>query len=487
MDRQTAERIYNAGKEVVIETLLAMDARIKYLERKIPELEKAIAALNKNSSNSSRPPSSDKPWARKTKRIRSGNRKQGGQPGHQGKKRQLLPPEEMDHIYDIFPERCACCQRPFSATAQVLSGQPTRHQVFELPVIVPIKEEYRCHSLLCQCGHRTAASLPSHVAQSAFGPRLHAAIAYLASVHHGSRREIAGIMHSFFGLDISTGAICNAAKRVSEACVPVVDSIKRYTANAQALNIDETGWKSKGERRYLWTFVAPGAVFFHLAASRAAKVLKAVLGDTFSGIITSDDHSAYNSYHKHGRRQLCWAHIIRKFKGLRDGRSSPDAYLFAKNMLKEIGTIFTFWHAFPDSGCSREQLWLATALVRGRMKRYCNHYRDSQDPLVRTRAKRTLKNWEYLFTFLKHEGVEPTNNTAERAIRPAVLWRKNCFGSQSDTGERFTERLLTVVRTCQMHDVNAFECLAKVMNATFSDQGAALAISPPPLIPPSAD
>lgn len=481
MDRQEAERIYNAGKEVVIETLLAMDARIKYLEQKIPELERAIAALSKNSSNSSRPPSSDKPWINKTKRIRSGNRKQGGQLGHKGKKRELLPPEEMDHIHNIFPVRCGCCHLPFSSTAQILSAQPTRHQVFDLPVVVPTKEEYRCHSLLCQCGHRTAGSLPSHIAQSAFGPRVHAAIAYLASVHHGSRRGIAEIMHSFFGLEISTGAICNAAKRVSTACVPVVDGLKRYTANAPALNIDETGWKSKGDRRYLWTFVSPFAVFFLITASRGAKVLKEVLGDTFAGIITSDDHSAYSSYHKHGLRQLCWAHIIRKFKGLKDDCSSPDAYRFSKNMLKEIGTIFTYWHAFPDSGCSREQLWLATALIRGRMKRYCNHYRESKDPLVRTRAKRTLKNWEYLFTFLKHEGVEPTNNAAERAIRPAVQWRKNCFGSQSDTGERFTERLLTVVRTCQMHGVNAFECLVKIMNANYSEHPA-LSL---PFLPPN--
>ena len=481
MDRQEAERIYNAGKEVVIETLLAMDARIKNLEQKIPELEKAIASLSKNSSNSSRPPSSDNPWDRKTKRIRSGKRKQGGQLGHKGKKRELLPPEEMDHIYNIFPERCGCCHLPFSSAAQILSAQPTRHQVFDLPVVVPTKEEYRCHSLLCQCGHSTAASLPKHIAQSAFGPRVHAAIAYLASVHHGSRRGIAEIMHSFFGLEISTGAICNAAKRVSEACVPVVDGLKRYTANAQALNIDETGWKSKGDRRYLWAFVSPFAVFFLITASRGAKVLKEVLGDTFSGIITSDDHSAYSSYHKHGLRQLCWAHIIRKFKGLKDDRSSPDAYRFSKNMLKEIGTIFTYWHAFPDSGCSREQLWLATSLIRGRMKRYCNHYLESEDPLVRTRAKRTLKNWEYLFTFLKHEGVEPTNNAAERAIRPAVQWRKNCFGSQSETGERFTERLQTVVRTCQMYGVNAFECLVKIMNANSLDQHSAPSL---PFLPP---
>lgn len=470
MDRQEAERIYEADKEVVIETLLAMAARINGLEQRILDLERVVSALTRNSSNSSRPPSSDLPGAKKAKRVRPGNRKQGGQPGHKGKKRELLPPEEMDRIHDIFPERCEYCRLHFPPTLQIPSQQPVRHQVFELPVVTPIKEEYRCHTLLCQCGHRTAASLPSHIAQSNFGPRVHAAIAYLAAAHRGSRRGIAEVMDNFFNIDISTGAICNAAERVSEACVPVVNVIKRYTANALPLNIDETGWKSKGDRRYLWTFVSPYTVLFVIAASRGAKVLKEVLGDTFAGIITSDDHSAYNSYHKHGLRQLCWSHIIRKFKGLKDGRSSPDAYLFSKNMLKEIGTIFTYWHAFPDSGCSRKQLCLATALIRGRMKRYCNHYQDSKDPLVRTRAKRTLRNWDYLFTFLAHEGVEPTNNAAERAIRPAVQWRKICFGSQSVIGERFTERLLTVVRTCQMHGVNSFEFLAKIMNPTYSEQ-----------------
>lgn len=448
----------------MIETLLAMDARIR-------ELERVIAALTRNSSNSSRPSSSDPPGTqKKVPRPRSAKRQQGGQPGHKGKKRELLPPEEMDRIHDLFPERCQGCRLPFSSALLIPSPQPARHQVFELPVITPVKDEYRCHTLLCQCGQRTTASLPSHIAQSNFGPRVHAAIAYLASVHRGSRRGIAEIMESLFNIDISTGALCNAAERVSEASIPVVGVIRRYTVNALTLNIDETGCKSKGDRRYLWTFVSPLAVLFVIAPGRGAKVLREVLGDTFAGIITSDDHSAYNSYHKHGLRQLCWAHIIRKLKGLKDGRSSPDAYLFAKNMLKEIGGIFTIWHDFPDSGCSREQLWVATSLIRGRMKRYCNQYRQSNDPLVQTRAKRTLQIWNHLFTFLAHEGVEPTNNSAERAIRPAVQWRKICFGSQSVTGERFVERLLTVVRTCQMHGVNSFEFLAKLMSASFSGQ-----------------
>lgn len=462
MDRKEALNIYKAGRETVVETLL-------YLSSRIHELEQNVAALSRDSSNSSNPPSSDPPGKKKSKRKKKckAKRKQGGQPGHKGKKRKLLPAEEMDKIHDIFPEHCECCQNTFSGDLLIPSAQPLRHQVFELPKIIPIKEEYRCHSLLCQCGHSTAASLPAQVSQSNFGPRTHATIAYLTTVHRVSRRGIAEIMQTLFGIKISTGAVCNATNRVSEACIPVVDGIKRYTIQSLVLNIDETGWKSQGDRRYLWTFVSPRTVLFQLDPSRGSKVLKKVLGETYPGIIGSDDFSAYSAYHK-GLRQLCWAHIIRKLKALQDGRSSPHASHFAKEVLADINAIFSCWHHFLDYGGTREQLLLDTAASREKINDYCDIFRLSHDPLVRTRATRILAVWDHLFTFLEHEGVEPTNNIAERAIRPAVQWRKICFGSQSDSGERFTERLLSVVRTCQMNGANAFEVLVKIIDSASS-------------------
>ena len=462
MDRQEAERIYEAGREAVIAALLKMDGRIG-------ELEQVIARLTRNSTNSSRPPSSDPPGLKKPKTEKKpGTRKQGGQSGHKGKKRKLLPAEEMDAIHDIFPPSCEHCRQPFGQGLQDPARQPLRHQVFDLPPIVPTKIEYRLHSLLCSCGRHTVARLPEEVAVSNFGPGVHAAIVYLISVHRVTRRGIAEIMATLFGIEISTGAVCKAAERVSTACAPVVGAIKRYVATATVLNIDETGWKNKGDRRYLWCFVAPLAVLFHISKSRGAKVLREILGPIFAGIIGSDDHSAYNSYHKNGLRQLCWAHLIRKLKALRDDRSSSHAYCFAKNMLKEVGAIFSCWHAFQGSGGSREQLWLDTAPMRECMQDYCDIFLGSTDPLVVTRAKRTLANWEYLFTFLKYEGVEPTNNIAERTIRPTVQWRKICFGSQSDTGERFTERMLSIVGTCRLHGVNPYHFLTKVIHTSFS-------------------
>jgi transposase len=163
-------------------------------------------------------------------------------------------------------------------------------------------------------------------------------------------------MNTFFGLNLCLGSVCNCIERVSPELEPVAEEIRQTLADSSSLNIDDTGWKNQGKRCNLWAFVSPLVVYFSIAASRGAKVLTSILGAAFKGVITSDDHSAYGSYHKNGVRQLCWAHLIRKFKGLKDSRGSPDAYVFAKNMLKEVGHIFACWHAFRKGLISRRQL-----------------------------------------------------------------------------------------------------------------------------------
>jgi transposase len=466
MDAREAELIYLSGKDAVVKVLLEMAARIQTLEQQVLALEKKIASLSSNSTNSSKPPSSDGPRVTKPKKRKS-SRSRGGQPGRRGHKRELLPVEEMDKVVDHYPPSCEKCTATLDLESCEETSAPVRHQRFELPMIKPIMTEHRCHELGCACGHKTRAELPAEVAQSVFEPRVHAAVAYLSSVHKIGRRGIVEIMNTLFGLDMCLGSVCNCIDRVSPELEPVADEIRESLADSSSLNIDETGWKNQGNRRNLWVFVSPLVVYFSIAISRGAKVLKAVLGETFKGVIGSDDHSAYSSYHKNGVRQLCWAHLIRKFKGLKDSRGSPDAYLFAKHMLTEVGHILGCWHAFRRDLISRRQLLDATTLARARMKRYCLKYRENPDGAVRTRAERTLKNWAHLFTFLTHEGVEPTNNAAEQALRPAVQWRKLCFGNQSDNGERFTERILTVTRTCQRQARNPFHFLAELMEAAF--------------------
>lgn len=466
MDRREAELLYELGKEAVIGKLLEMDARIRTLEEQIGVLTPKLASLSTNSTNSSKPPSSDGPQV-----VRAGKRKSrrspGGQKGHKGHKRELAPPERVSHFEDLYPPCCEQCSRALAPEVCKESSEPTRHQTFELPKIEPIIIEYRCHELECSCGHRTRAELPGPVAQSQFGPRVHAGVAYLSSVHKASRRGITEIMSALFGLEMSLGSVCNCLERVNPELEPVVGEIRETLPQADNLKIDETTWKCKGDRRTLWVFVSPVVVYFCIALSRGAKVLRSVLGDTFRGAITSDDYSAYHSYHKNGIRQLCWAHLIRKFKGLKESRSSPDAYVFSKHMLREVGHIFGCWHAFREGFLTRQQLADATTLMRARMKKYCLKYQSSPDAQVRTRATRMLNNWDHLFTFLFHDGVDPTNNGAEQALRPAVQWRKLCFGNQSESGERFTERILTVTRTCQLRGKNTFHFLCDLMEAAF--------------------
>ena len=464
MDFREAELIWEAGKDVVIQTLLLMDARIKELEEQFRLLNKKVVSLSRNSTNSSKPPSSDGPAVSRPKKKKS-PRSAGGQVGHKGHKRELLHAETMDHIYDHYPCVCKRCTAPLDPQSCEETSEPERYQTFELPKIKPLTTEHRCHELECSCGYRTRAELPPEVAQSQFGPRVHAAIGYLTSVHRIGRRGIVEILNTFFDLGLCLGTICNCIDRVSSELVPVVEEAREALRTSGNLNIDETGWKCQGQRRYLWVFVSSLVVYFSVAVSRGAKVLRSILGETFQGVITSDDHSAYSCYHKNGVRQLCWSHIIRKLKGLKESRSSPDAYLLAKYLLKEIGHIFECWHALREGYIDRRQLGNATVLMRARMKGYCMRYRSSPDPQVRTRCKQMLHNWPHLFTFLTHEGVEPTNNSAERAIRPAVQWRKLCFGNQSEAGERFTERILTVTRTCQLQGKNPFHFLSDLMHA----------------------
>ena len=462
MDRREAESLYDSGKEPTVQKLLELDEQNRIIGAK-------LSAANLNSTNSSKPPSTDGPQVERNKREPSG-RKPGGQPGHTGKTRELLPVEQMDSVHELYPDNCEKCDLPLDRSINKEPSEPLRHQVFEIPEIKPFKTEYRSHVLKCACGHCTRATLPHEAAHSSFGPRVHAAVSYLNSCHFGTRRGLCEIMAILFGIDISLGALCDAIGRVCDAAQTPVTEIKQTLPEAKHLNIDETTWKSKGSRRTLWVFVSPLVVYFCIGATRGAAVLCSVLGAAFAGIITSDDHSAYKSYHKNGLRQLCWAHIIRKFLALADVRGSPDACSFANHMLSEIEKLFTRWRAFVDGVLTREELKRTTALIRGRMKRLCLHYKSSQDAAVSSRAQRTLDNWNHLFTFIFHAGVEPTNNIAERALRSAVQWRKICFGSQSAEGERFTERILTITRTCRLQGKNPFHFLCQLMEATFKRQ-----------------
>jgi transposase len=456
MTREEAAYLVYHEPERAIDLLVALSEAVEKLEARVAELERKIAELTKDSFNSSKPPSSDGPAAKARPRppIKSKKRRPGGQPGHKGKNREILPAEHVDEVIEVFPTVCEGCGEPVGTDTGdcIVVGEPERRQVTEIPPIQPHVTEYRLHSLQCHCGRITKAPAPP-VAQSAFGPRIQGIAAYLTACHRVSRRGLQDIFSTIFGVSICLGSVCNHLEEVSRTVAAGCEKIKDSLPQQPVLNVDESGWKTKGVSRWLWVFVTPVLAYFHIAQSRGSKVLKEILGESFSGVLCSDMYSAYKKYHK-GLRQYCWAHIIRNIRGLKHMCRSPDAVRFSKWMLAETGRMFGVWNAFLQDRIDRETLVRKTVPIRARMAHCLRQYMQSKDREVAKTAKCLLKTWDGLFTFLQLEGVEPTNNSAERGIRPAVQWRKNCYGNQSAEGELLTSRLLTVTRTCILQGRN---------------------------------
>jgi len=454
MTRDEAIAIAHSDPEIIVQVLLQMSARIEELERK-------VALLTRDSSNSSKPPSSDGPAAKPRARppMKSRKRKPGGQPGHKGANRDLIPTEEAEQVIAVFPEACDRCGAVFipEPSADQPTGKYWRHQVIDIPESKPEVTEYHLHCIRCSCGTKNWGKIPQ-AARSGFGPRLAAFLAHLTGLHRVTRRGCQEITKTIFGIDICLGSVCKLHQEVSESLASAHETARQALPEEPVLNIDETGWKKQGQSSWLWVVVTPLIAFYHIAASRGAKVLKEILGDEYTGILCSDMYSAYKAFHK-GVRQFCWAHIIRGIKGIKHACRSPDAVRFSKWMLSETGRMFALWHAFKDGHLDRRTLVQKSVPIRSRMSRCLQMYCVSSDRDVRKAAKSLLKHWNGLFTFLEYEGVEPTNNSAERAGRPAVQWRKICFGNQSDDGELLTARLLTAERSCIVQGRNPFQFL----------------------------
>jgi len=460
MTREEAMAIAHSDPEIIVEILLKLSARIEELERK-------VAQLTKDSSNSSKPPSTDGPTAKpKPKRRRSSRkRRPGAQPGHKGHNRESIPAEDVDLLHDVVPETCEGCRsslQPGKGGAELLAGY-LRHQVIDIPPITPHVTEYRLRQVKCGCGTITFGTIPQE-AKSGFGSRITALLVYLTACHRVTRRGCQEIAQTLLGMKISLGSVCKLHQEVSQSLEASYEEARRALSDQPVLNVDETGWRSMGKRMWLWIFVASNMALFTINASRGSKVLKGILGKVYTGILCSDRYSAYNAFHK-GIRQVCWAHIIRDLRGIKHACRSPDAVQFSKWTLKEIGRMFGFWHAFGDEQSDRKTLVLKTVPVRARMKRCLQIHEHSSDREVRTLAKGLLKAWPHLFTFLEFNGVEPTNNSAERGIRPAVQWRKICFGNRSEKGEVLTARLLTATRTCLLQQRNPFEFIVDSIEA----------------------
>ena len=433
-------------------------------DRQIADLERQLAGRKKNSTNSSKPPSSDGPAAApRAKPARCRNRrKPGGQPGHAGKHRRLVPPERVDQVIPVLPTDCRHCghllprELPQAATAEKVH----RYQVTELPPMRAHITEYQCHRVACpNCQQTTRAELPVAVRGSLFGPRLAGLVAYLTVGLRMPRRGVEQLLATALGIEISLGSTQKLVEESSEALAETCQELERQLPREPVLNSDETGWRSMGERRWLWALVANSFVFFTVATTRSSTVLIHLLGTVFAGILCSDRFGAYLKYHK-GHAQFCWAHLKRDVLGIQEFARTTDAERFCRDALALTAQLFRLWHRFRGGELDRAGLIRKSIPLQKRFFLLCEQHLDSEDDEVRVLATALFQHCDRLFAFLAYPDVEPTNNGAERALRHAVIWRKISFGNKSKRGEVATARLLTVARTCVMRQRNALEFLA---------------------------
>jgi transposase len=451
VERAEAEAIYEQGREVVVAVLLRMDAQIQALTERVAKQEERIAQLERrlgrDSRNSSQPPSQDPPSRPPRRGKDPSGRKQGGQPGHEGKGRPLLPAWAVDEFVDHWPARCGCGHE-FSADELVADGQSARHQVEELPPITVTVTEHRCQRVRCpDCGARPRGELPAGVDASVFGPRYHAAVAVLSVRNRVSRRDVVGLCEQLFGSRVSSGTIDAILARVGDALADPYDDLHQRVRAAKHLNMDETGWRTAGQRRAPWGAFTDRHAVLRIAPDRHQDHAKTLLGDT-TAIVTSDRWWAY-THLPLCRRQICWAHLQRDFAAHTEGLGAEKA--FGQAGLRICEELFWTWEIYQHTG-DRRELKLRIRALRRELKPILRSYARKAPRYRYTRgmARNLLKVWPALWTFADHRGVQPTNNHAERALRSAVIYRKLSLGSQSAGGEQRIARLPSAHTTCRL-------------------------------------
>ena len=441
-------------------------------DRYIADLERQLALRQQNSTTSSKPPSSDglAGAPRERGRRTKSRRKPGGQPGHPGHCRPTVPPERVNHVIEVFPTACRHCDQALSARGRVVTGAARRHQVTELPPIAAEITEYRCPPVVCPaCRKTTQASLPEDVTGQ-FGPQLTALIAYLTVVCRIPRRLVRALLEDALHVPISLGSTQAAWEEASDAVDAPCQELEQALRHQPVLNGDETGHRTNGEKRWLWAVVASRFVVYRIATTRAADVLVALLGDVFTGVLCSDRWRPYQTYHQ-GALQFCWAHFKRNVLGAQDLAKTTEAQRFCRDALALHARLFRLWYRFRGDPAARGGPLTRQELI-GRViplqKQFFalgERHLDSRNKDVRNLATALFVHHEKFFVFVHQEGVEPTNNRAERALRAAVQWRKIMFGNRSEEGELAVARLLTVTRTCQMQQLNALVYLTAAIRA----------------------
>jgi transposase len=437
------------------------------LRRRVAELEAKVrvlaALLERHAGNSSLPPSANPPDAPKPVVKEPTGRAPGGQPGHPACRRVRLPAGRVHQVVHHVPATCQRCGQHLPAQAGPHDPEPTWHQIAELPELAAIITEHQGHARTCpSCGTRTRAAIPAEVRQSAFGPRLSGVLVYLGGVLQGSRRGVAEVINDIFGVPIALGSVCLREREAADALAPAHREALAAVRRAPVKQVDETGWKQAGKKRWLWTAATKRVSAFIIHRRRSAEGLYALLGNPIRGMIGTDRWKVYDRLNIH-RRQLCWAHLLRDFKAMSErpgvaGQVGEELVCFAEDLFHDSrrirdGTLrrSTLKHYLQ---CQRR--WFRATLDRG----LCSGCQATAAV-----CRDLLRLEPALWTFARRRGAEPTNNGAERALRPAVVWRKKSYGSASDIGCCYAERLLTVAATLRLRGRHVVDYLVEAITA----------------------
>ena len=432
--------------------------------------------LGRNSQNSSQPPSQDMARKAKTKSKPKSGKQRGGQPGHEGHQQRLYPVEQCEVVKDYYPEHCIEC-------GSQLKGEdpsPVRIQIVDIPPIKPMIEEHRFHGRVCECcGQETRAFEAMIVNGSRYGERLSAVVALLSGEYRQSHSMVQGLVQELFDIELSTGSINHLRQEMSEAVAEAVEQAHQYVQQQGTIGSDETSFRQgngdgqnpTGQKAWLWVLVTPLVCYFQVCLSRATATAKQLIGEPFKGWLISDRYGAYN-WLDIGQRQVCWAHLKRDFTKIAerwDGASTAVGVA----LLEQEKELFERWYQVRDGTLTRAAFQQVVEPIRLEVKSLLEEGADyaasPKDNSPRAKTARTcqqlLKVEPALWLFVRVEGVKPTNNDAERALRPAVLWRKMSFGAQSAAGSLFVSRMLTVVTSLRLQERNVLDFLTQACRA----------------------
>jgi transposase len=455
-----------------VESLLLQMAEMRVqavrMQSEIDELKTQVKRLTPQ--NSSVPPSTQHPHSRPTPKPKTNSKKKrGGQKGHRRVVRPLVPVERCTEVIPLLPDNCRRCGEELAGK----DSEPIRHQVWELPVIEPSIVEYQQHRLPCRrCGTITCAALPSGVPTGQFGAKLLAFTGLLMGHFRQSKRRAALFLTDLLNMPCCPASTVNMQNRVSEALEQPYEELKSRLANEDQLFMDESPTKQVNQKAWLWTAVASTYAVFAIFASRAATALPKLLGDQFKGIINCD---RAKMYWQAKRLQWCWAHLKRDFQSLIDHHDHQVKRL-GYDLKRPVEIMFIHWHKYKSDSISWKSFQSEMKPIRQEVDSLLLRGVFSGNTRLVGMCNELHKHREWLWTFTEVQGIEPTNNTAERALRPAVIYRKLSFGTQSEKGSRFIERMLSVSETCRLQKRSPYQWLVAAVEAHLFNRPA------PPLV-----